>query len=713
MIFPWIKRPDLIAVPHDSGGWVVKDPLTLHYTLLDDAEYAVLQLLDGRRRFAELLNDAIAACPHAGITAQDLADFIRSLAGHQLIRQVSGGDFVRLSPDHVTSHPLKYVGPLFRILRLQLNLLNPARLIDRLMPIVSVFFTGAVIRFFLLTGAAALAILVLRFGDVVRSLPTVQEFLGPQNLMLMLAVFVAVKVLHEAGHAFTARYFGAECNECGVMLMVFTPVLYTNVSDSWLLPRHQRLLVTGAGILVELAIASVCTLLWWSAAPGVTRSILLNTMLLCSVNTLLFNGNPLLRFDGYFLLADWIRVPNLASQSAGLLKNSLAQLITGRRRESYSGRHRRFLLIYGILSAAYRFVLTIAILGLVDEMARQWHVQFAGAFVSAIILTGFVLAPALTFVQSLKIENGREPFTMRTRVRGFAFAGLLALMLLFPLPQSIVAPAFVQPASETVFAALPGKLVSHMMYGAVADRDESLAMLQNPELQQTEQELRARSAEVRQQLDSLLSSPATAGSEIIPALRNSLRAAENRSAAFTAEYAGLSIRSPARGVFLPPPAVSRENRADLPQLWDGLVAASANVGAWIERGTVIGHVGAADDLRLLVCIQEDDVEFVKAGQTVFYLTSAGASGERKGVVETLSQIEATQLPAQLGIAGMVSGTMTPDGFTPSVVTFLATVKLDVDSGLPPPALYSTGRTRISVAPSPLLFRLVRYLRQTF
>ena len=288
MTFPWVKRADLVAVPHDSGGWVVKDPLTLQYALLDDYEYSILNLLDGSQTFPQLLQRARRAAPSLKLTAEDLVAFVQSLAGNQLIRQLSAGDSLRLNPESRRTLLSTLVAPLLSLLRIQVRLLNPTKLIDRVMPLASVLFQRTTVWLFCLLAAVAAGIVTVDFAAISREIPTMQEFVGPRNMLLMLAVFVLVKVLHEAGHAVTARWFGAECNECGFMLMVFTPVLYTNVSDTWLLTRRQRMLVTAAGILVELAIASVCTILWWNASPGLTRSVLLNTMILCSVNTVLF-----------------------------------------------------------------------------------------------------------------------------------------------------------------------------------------------------------------------------------------------------------------------------------------------------------------------------------------------------------------------------------------------------------------------------------------
>ncbi|MCP4508455.1 MAG: hypothetical protein GY826_18950, partial [Fuerstiella sp.] len=461
-----------------------KDPLTLHYTHLDEIEFSVLNLMDGRVSFVEMLDGARKLCPERGLVPDDLEYFVRVLAGHQLIRQLGSGDSARLDPQASSTSPLRFISPLFRVLRLQCRLLNPSRLLDAAMPFVSVLYRPIVVGTMTMIGLLAIMMVGLRFGDLLRALPSMADFLGPQNMIVMLLVFVTVKVLHEAGHAFTARYFGAECNECGVMLMVFTPVLYTNVSDAWLLPRQQRLLITAAGILVELSIAAVFVLLWSFAAPGTTRSLLLNTVVLCSVNTILFNGNPLLRFDGYFLLADWMGIPNMSSRASAVLQQTLLRLIIGTEGVSIEPlRTRRFLLAYGLASAAYRLLLTLAILKLVDVMSREWHVQFLGTFLSAVILTGFIIFPALTFLFRI-LEH--DEANSRSWFRMTIAAAVLLVLAEFPLPHSVIAPAIVEPASRPVYAILPGVLEPVRRYGDHVTSGSVLAKLHNVNLAKTE-----------------------------------------------------------------------------------------------------------------------------------------------------------------------------------------------------------------------------------
>ncbi|MEQ9407793.1 MAG: hypothetical protein RIK87_08695 [Fuerstiella sp.] len=713
MKFPWIKRPDLIAVPHDAGGWVVKDPLTLHYALLDDQEYGILNLLDGSLSFPELVRRVRETWPAAGLTAEDLSDFLHSLAGHQLIRQASTGDSDRLVHGPGRRSPLQWLLPMFQILRLQVRLLNPSRLLDAAMPVVALFGHRFVRRILVAMAVAAAALMAVNAGQLQQSLPTLQDFLGPQNMLQMLAVFVAVKILHEAGHAFTARYFGAECNECGVMLMVMTPVLYTNVSDSWLLPRRQRMLITAAGILVELVIASACALLWWAASPGLTRSVLLNTMLLCSVNTILFNGNPLLRFDGYFLLADQVGIPNLAAQASTVVKATVIQLVTGRLVHGATHPRRVFLLTYGLLAVAYRFMLTIAILKLVQSVSQQWHIEFVGAFLSAVILTGFVVMPVCSFVRDLWQAYTAEASTFRFWLRLSGAGGILVALLCVPLPRTVLAPAFVVPNAAAVYVPLSGQFLSAERYGADVHKGDLLMELSSPELQQTGIRLKGRMESIHRQLQTLLDNPATAGSELIPSLRQSLKAAQQRLEQFRAESAELTVLAPEAGTFLPPPATGPPRRDDLPELWHETPADPVNRSAWVERGTLLGYVGASEDIQILVYLQEDDVNFVRPGQTTTFFQPGIDNQRAGGVVTAVDPMETEQLPLQLAIRGLVNGQPEGDTLRPAAVTFPATVSLNNVSKATTPALYSTGYVRIRVNSMSVFRRFVRYLRQTF
>ena len=138
------------------------------------------------------------------------------------------------------------------------------------------------------------------------------------GLVWLAIALITTKALHELGHALACKHYGGECHELGLMLLVFTPCLYCNVSDSWMLPsKYQRAFIGFAGMYVEIFLASIATFIWWYSDPsGVLSNVCLRVMFISSVSTLLFNGNPLLRFDGYYVFSDAIEIPNLATRAA-------------------------------------------------------------------------------------------------------------------------------------------------------------------------------------------------------------------------------------------------------------------------------------------------------------------------------------------------------------------------------------------------------------
>ena len=147
----------------------------------------------------------------------------------------------------------------------------------------------------------------------------------------MLAFTLGItKVLHEFGHGLSCKHFGGECHEMGIMVLVLTPCLYCNVSDSWMLPnKWQRAMIGAAGMYVELVIASVCTFMWWFSTPGLLNNLCLNAMFICSVSTVLFNGNPLLRYDGYYILSDVTEIPNLRQKATTILSRKMGEWCLG------------------------------------------------------------------------------------------------------------------------------------------------------------------------------------------------------------------------------------------------------------------------------------------------------------------------------------------------------------------------------------------------
>ncbi|MDM8566440.1 hypothetical protein QUF74_12425 [Candidatus Halobeggiatoa sp. HSG11] len=225
----------------------------------------------------------------------------------------------------------------------------------------------------------------------------------------MLLLFPILKLFHELAHAFTAKYYGGEVHELGILILVFMPLPYVEASSASAFPsKKARIMVDSAGIMIELFIAALAMMLWINIEPGLIRSIAYNTMFICSISTLLFNGNPLLRFDGYYILADAIEIPNLVSRSKrylGYLFQRYLINIKALTSPAESLGEAGWLVFYGIAAFCYRIFISAVIIFFV---ANEFFI--IGVLIAIWAVYLFLLAPILKNINYL-ITNP----TMQTR----------------------------------------------------------------------------------------------------------------------------------------------------------------------------------------------------------------------------------------------------------------------------------------------------------
>ncbi|NJO17212.1 MAG: peptidase M50 [Thioploca sp.] len=192
------------------------------------------------------------------------------------------------------------------------------------------------------------------------------QVLAPHNLIILLLVFPFIKLLHELGHAFATKYWGGEVHELGILFLVFMPLPYVEASSaSAFSNKYARLLVSAAGIIVELFIAAIAMLLWVNLEPSTLRASAYNVLFISSVSTLLFNGNPLLRYDGYYLFSDAIEIPNLGPRANRYIGYLFRHYLLGTRElppPTTSFSEISWLVSYGIAAFCYRLFISVAII---------------------------------------------------------------------------------------------------------------------------------------------------------------------------------------------------------------------------------------------------------------------------------------------------------------------------------------------------------------
>jgi putative peptide zinc metalloprotease protein len=256
--------------------------------------------------------------------------------------------------------------------------------------------------------------------------------LSQSTLVYLALAYPIMKALHELSHCYSLHRFGGQVREFGVMFLLFFPIPYVEASEATgLADKRARMLVGAAGILAELFIASVAMILWLQIEPGVERALLFNFVLIGSISTLLFNGNPLLKFDAYFVLADWLEMPNLAQRSGEFLQDRFLSRVLGLRSDvDPRPGEGRILGIYGVLSLFYRMLLTLTI----ALMVSTWF------FVFGIMLALWAIVMSIIWPLVKLFRKGRRMAKSQNRSRLVAVRLTVFLAIFFGLTTLVPLP---------------------------------------------------------------------------------------------------------------------------------------------------------------------------------------------------------------------------------------------------------------------------------
>ncbi|HEY1378482.1 MAG TPA: site-2 protease family protein, partial [Gemmataceae bacterium] len=339
---------------------------------------------------------------------------------------------------------LQRIATISNILYIKLPVFDPDKILGRMLKYLWWIFTP---WFFAASVALMLSAVILvttHFDTFYKRLPDYQYFFHWNRMLYIWISLGIVKVIHEFGHGLSCKAFGGECHEMGALFLCLSPCLYCNVSDSWTLPsKWRRIIISFAGIYVELVIAAIATWVWWNSPDGtVTSNVALCVMVLCSISTFIFNANPLMRFDGYYMMADWLEIPNLRDRSNRLLKNITCEYGLGMevQPEPYMEFWRKVLFVsYAIASYIYRWVVTFSILYFLYNWLKPYKLGSISAGIAFAALASMVGWPLFRLFRGLH-KRGRIPDMKRRNVSVSAaiVVAALAVFFLLPLPISRV-----------------------------------------------------------------------------------------------------------------------------------------------------------------------------------------------------------------------------------------------------------------------------------
>ncbi len=676
--------------------FVMHDPASGRTHRYNPAARLVLNGMDGTRSVEELWAMADRLLGETAPTQDELIQLLAQLHAADVMVCDVTPDVAELFDRGQRQERARVRQRFANPLAIKLPLLDPDRLLNHLWPWLKPLWNrwGLLLWLALVLPAALLA--VLNGRELTSNMA--DRVFAAHNLFMLWLLFPVIKVLHELGHGLATKARGGEVHEMGLMLLVLMPVPYVDATAANAFPnKRDRALVAAAGMGVELALAAVAMFVWLLAEPGLVRAIAFNTVLVAGVSTLVFNGNPLLRFDAYYILCDLIEMPNLGQRANRCLGALLQHAVLGvpdPEKMPPSRGQRVWLVVYAVVSFIYRtWVSVVIILFIAGQMF------IVGVLLALWALVNLLVMPLVRLGRHLSDSAALQP--VRGRVRATVLVSVmlvLAFVALLPMPfRSQTQGVVWMPDGALVRAGSAGfhsRLV--VQPGSLVSAGDSLIESDDPALRMQLRASQARLAQLQAQL--------VANWVVQPVetalLREALQREETQVARLQARVADLVSRSAGAGVFLVP------QPEDLP-------------GRFHAQGAVLAYVvGAhADDVRAVVrvVVAQGDVDLVRnATRTVQLRLASRLDLVLQGQVVREVPAGIDQLPSRAfttqGGGAVATDPRDRDGLRGLQRSFQLDIALPAD--ITP--LYGTRvHVRFDHPATPLAWQWYRSLRQVF
>jgi putative peptide zinc metalloprotease protein len=723
-------RPDLTSQRQRYQSrtyYVIKDPVGLHYFRFQEEEYAILYMLDGNTSLDEIKERFEAEFPPQKITLEEIQHFLGMLHQSGLILAGVQGQGTQLLKRRGEKKRRELLGLITNILCIRFKGIDPQKMLDWLYPKISWFFSPAAVAISLALMTAALLLVGVQFDTFRAKLPTFYDFFTPGNAILLGITLAVTKVFHEFGHGLSCKHFGGECHELGVMFLVLTPCLYCNVSDSWMLPnKWHRAAIGAAGMYVEVVMASIATFVWWTSQPGVVNSLALNVVFICSVSTVIFNGNPLLRYDGYYILADVVEIPNLRQKATTILGHKMGEWFLGMEPSEdpfLPKRNQVFFALYSIASACYRWLVVFSILLFLYKLGKPYKLEVVGQIMAMVALGGMIFQPLYQVGKFLKVPGRLDKVKKpRMYITLGAIGLLVAGVLLVPLPYQVLATLEIEPRkAEAVYIEVPGKLAEVLVKpGDTVAKGQVLARLENPELDRKIAELDGDRAQLEAQLDNLDRQPTRQGeaASAIPQVRSTLESKKKQLREKREEREKLTLRASRAGTVFPPPWKPRnENAEERLPVWSGIPLEKCNVGCFLERDEQFCKIGDPVQMEAVLVVDQADDALVKEGQKIDIKLDQMPFTTLRSAIDEKSREPMKDAPRRLSAKakGELATKTDPSGRErPASTSYQARAPLEDDEGILRIGLRGHGKIHMDSADWQTLGqRFWRYVTQTF
>ena len=612
----------LVITPQVHGGTLfyhIDAPHQGKFFRIGYAEYVLISLLDGHTTLAQALTASVRVLGARALTQKKALEVANWLLENSLAHLPDAGPAQQVGRAEANKDLslLRRLNPFW----MKLKLGNPDRLLTRIRPCCGWLLS----RWAVACGVLLICVgLIVVMTDWNRFTASSHAIFAPHNWLSLGIAWVLLKVVHELAHALSCKRFGGEVREAGLVLILFAPAAYVDVTSCWRFPsKWQRILVAAAGMYAELVIAALAALVWRQTDSTVVQHVLFNIIVMASVSTLVFNANPLMRFDGYYLLADFLEIPNLSAEGSAAVQRIAKRLFWGTPNLArvQTGWRGIVIWVYGLAATCWRVVISVS---LISASVWLWH--GAGVLLGVLGVTAWFGLPMWNLVRECHRQYYEAP-QMLLRAGGVTVVLtclLLGVFVWMPWPGTITAPAIVEYTDLSIVRCGAAGFVKriHVQDGQQVAAGELLAELRNDELELElrDLELEAVQAEL---LHRVAMKERDAGRAQI-ALRNQQAVAE-RLQELRAKHAHLRITAAVTGHVV---------CGDLQHL----------LASYVTEGTELLTIGDERWKELRLSIAHDEVTEILplVGQQVRFRLDA--SGLHQG---TLTQVEpraSRQLP---------------------------------------------------------------------
>ena len=587
---PRLRRHVQLHRHHYRGQlwYVLQDHASQRIHRFAPAAYSVIGLMDGTRTVADVWEMASARLGDAAPTQDEMIQLLTQLHVADMLQCDVPPDTTELLLRSERQRRQIWQRQLLNPFVVRLPLYDPERLLQRLLPCIRPLFGAPGLLLWLLVVGTAVLLAAIHWHDLTADV--MHRLLVPHNLFLLWLLFPVLKILHEFGHACATRAYGGEVHDMGVMFLAFIPCPYVDASaaaafrNTW-----HRIMVGAAGMIVELFLAALALFVWLTVEPGMVRTAMYDVMLLAGISTVLFNGNPLLRYDGYYMFADYLEIPNLWARSQAYLGYLWERYAFGRQEavpESATLSERGWFVVYGITALVYRLVVFVAVALFMAE-----HFFFVGAVFAVV---GGIAVGATPMVKLLAYLS-TSPRLRRVRRRaGLVVGGITALVVVVvcfaPMPLRSQAEGVMWVPERARVRATAAGFIERIVAspGSRVHQGDALVVCRDPVLETrvTVLEGRVQELHMRYSVEWLkdVSQAEILKEEMLLWQENLARARER--------VAALTIQSPTDGIFVVPQA------QDLP-------------GQFVKQGTQLGYVLDRTTLTARVVVAQDDIDLVR------------------------------------------------------------------------------------------------------